>query len=74
MKFRGKLRLTRYFIAAAYSTRAGWSKKSRGHCPHHHRTARAAQRCADKQPVRIKPGVIRWWRVDEIILVPELKR
>lgn len=60
----------RYWIAAAYSTRAGYRKKMLDSCEHRHRTRAAAQRCADGQPRRVRPGVVRLWWPEEIFLVP----
>jgi len=62
--------MRRYFVASAYSLRAGWRKKALDRCKHEHRTFKAAERCASKQPTKLAPKVYRWWRVDEIILVP----
>ena len=58
-----------FWIAAAYSTRAGHRKKMLDSCEHRHRTQRAARRCADGQPARVRPGVIRMWRAAEIVMV-----
>jgi hypothetical protein len=65
---------TRFWIAGAYSTRAGFRKKMLASCKHRHRSRGAAERCADKQPVRVRPGVIRWWRAIEIFMVPKGQR
>ena len=63
----------RYFIASAYSLRAGHRKKALDYCKHKHRTFKAAQRCADKQPTKLAPKVYRHWKAKEILLVPVLR-
>lgn len=61
----------RFWVAFAYSYRAGAlsGKKAKGHCHHRHRTARTAEACAKSQPKKLGPRVYRYWRACEITAI-----